>query len=221
MTATLATPPHRWHARDPVSGYSHLVGLVLAAVGALALLACAHGSAALATSATYGVCLIALYAASSAYHLVPGDETLIARLRKLDHSAIFLMIAGSCTPIFWRAFEGGTRVWMLGGIWAIAFAGIAFRIVWMSAPRVLYTVMYVAMGWLFVVRGPSGLHALPTAALAFIVAGGLTYTLGAVVYALKRPNPFPRVFGFHEIWHLFVLGGSALHYVAIVILAVE
>ncbi len=215
----MIAPSLPFRARDPVSGYSHLAGLVLAACGALALLVCARGPASLATSATYAICLIALYAASSAYHLVPGDATLIARLRKLDHSAIFLMIAGSCTPIFWRAFEGSTRAWMLGGIWAIAIAGIVFRVVWMSAPRILYTVMYVAMGWLFVVRGPSGLQALPTAVLAFVVAGGITYTLGAVVYALKRPNPFPRVFGFHEIWHLFVLGGSALHYVAMLLLA--
>ena len=208
-------------ARDPVSGYSHLVGLVLAAIGGLALVACARAPAAVATSATYGACLVALYAASSAYHLVPGDAALIHRLRRLDHSAIFLMIAGSCTPVFWCAFEGPARAWMLCGIWAIAIVGIAFRLLWMSAPRFLYTSMYVAMGWLFVVRGTSGFHALPTPVLTFIVAGGLTYTLGAVVYALKRPNPFPRVLGFHEIWHLFVLGGSALHYVAILLLALR
>jgi hemolysin III len=104
---------------------------------------------------------------------------------------------------------------MLCGIWGLAAAGIAFRLLWLSAPRLLYTVMYVAMGWMVVVAGPHGLHALPRVVVALVIAGGVTYTAGAVVYAIKRPNPFPTVFGFHEIWHLFVLGGSALHYAAI------
>jgi len=208
----------RWRARDPVSGYSHLVGLFLAAFGMLALLALSRGAAEIATSLTYGVCLVAVYAASSAYHLVRADDRVLLRLRKLDHGAIFLMIAGSSTPIFWRAFDGATRAWMLGGVWALALVGIAFRVLWMKAPRVLYTMMYVAMGWLFVVRGPDGFLALPRAAIVLILAGGVTYTLGAIVYALERPNPLPRVFGFHEIWHLFVLGGSALHYGAMVVL---
>jgi hemolysin III len=218
-TSTIDDPRRGWHARDPVSGYSHLAGLVFAAIGLLALVVLARTPAALATSVAYGVSLVALYAASSAYHLVPGDEALTKRLRKLDHSAIFLMIAGSSTPIFWRAFDGASLAWMLGGIWALALVGILFRVLWMSAPRALYTIMYVAMGWLFVARGPDGFRALPSSVVALVVAGGLTYTAGAVVYALKRPNPFPRVFGFHEIWHLFVLGGSALHYVAMLILA--
>jgi hemolysin III len=214
--ATLARA--RWRARDPVSGYSHLAGLVLATIGLFALALLARGPAALATNLTYGICLVALYAASSAYHLVPGDEHLTRRLRKLDHSAIFAMIAGSSTPIFWRAFDGASRAWMIGGVWAIAIAGIAFRVLWLSAPRALYTIMYVAMGWLIVVRGPAGFRALPGAALALVIAGGVTYTMGAIVYALKRPNPLPRVFGFHEIWHLFVLAGSAFHYAAVILL---
>jgi hemolysin III len=211
------TEPRR--ASDLVSGSSHLAGLVLATIGLFALVALARGPASLATHLAYGVSLVALYAASSAYHLIPGDERLATRLRKLDHSAIFAMIAGSSTPIFWRAFDGAARAWMIGAIWAIAIVGIAFRLSWMHAPRALYTATYVAMGWLVVVRGPAALLALPHAVLALIVAGGVAYTLGAVVYALKRPNPFPRVFGFHEIWHLFVLAGSALHYGAVLLLA--
>jgi len=203
-------------ARDPVSGYSHLAGFGLACAGVVVLLVRAdHGGPSLATALVYAVCLLGLYAASAAYHLIPGSEAVMRRLRKLDHAAIFLMIAGTCTPIFWVAFEGGTRTAMLCGIWGLAAAGIAFRLLWLSAPRLLYTVMYVAMGWMVVVAGPHGLHALPRVVVALVVAGGLTYTAGAVVYAIKRPNPFPTVFGFHEIWHLFVLGGSALHYAAI------
>jgi hemolysin III len=205
-----------WRAREPVSGYTHLAGLGLACVGAVVLVARARGGGApTAATLVYLVCLVGLYAASSAYHLLPSGEALRRRLRKLDHAAIFLMIAGTCTPVFWYALAGGMRTAMLCAVWAVAFAGIAFRLIWLTAPRALYTVMYVAMGWMFAVQGPRAFQALPTTVIALLLAGGLTYTAGAVVYAWKRPDPFPAVFGFHEIWHLFVLGGSAFHYAAI------
>jgi hemolysin III len=220
-SSSWAAPPRRWRARDPFSGYSHLTGLALGFVGAVLLLVLRrdHGTASMLTALVYGVCLVNLYASSSVYHLLPSEGAMRARLRKLDHAAIFLMIAGTCTPIFWRAFDGGARAVMLSGIWVLAAAGIVFRFVWLSAPRLLYTLVYLAMGWMFVVQGPRGFHALPGLALSLVLVGGLTYTLGAVVYALKRPNPFPPVFGFHEIWHLFVLAGSAFHYAAIATLA--
>jgi len=215
-----ATPASPWRAREPVSGYTHLAGLILAAIGATALLMRAWRSpSALATFGVYAACLVALYGASSAYHLVPAGGEVVARLRKLDHGAIFLMIAGTCTPIFARAFDGSVRTAMLGTIWGAALVGIVLSIAWMGAPRALYTVIYVAMGWLALAQGPRALAALPASVVALVVAGGVTYTLGAIVYALKRPDPFPRVFGFHEIWHLFVLAGSALHYGAIFALA--
>jgi|SRR5579859_2827924 len=201
--------------RDPVSGYSHLAGCALACIGAAALLARAASLDARVTGVVYGACLVALYAASSAYHLAPSGEVLRRRLRSLDHAAIFLLIAGTCTPVFWRAFDGVARVAMLAGVWVVGALGIAFRLAWPKAPRWLYTAMYVAMGWMFVIQGPRGFHALPAVAMGLVLAGGVTYTAGAVVYALKRPDPFPRVFGFHEIWHLFVLAGSALHYAAV------
>jgi hemolysin III len=128
------------------------------------------------------------------------------------------MIAGTCTPVFWHALAGTTRAAMLCGVWILAVAGIAFRLLWPTAPRLLYTVMYVAMGWGFVLAGPRGFQGLPGAVVALVVAGGVTYTMGAVVYALRRPDPIPSVFGFHEIWHLFVLAGSAFHYAAVTVL---
>lgn len=205
----------RWRAHEPFSGYSHLVGLALACLGSLALLVRAEGSALWVPVLIYAVGVVGLYAASSAYHLIPGSQALRLRLRRLDHGAIFLMIAGTCTPIYWRALDGGMRTAMLSMVWILAGAGIAFRLLWPSAPRLLYTLVYLAMGWMFVVQGPRGFHALSTLTTALVLAGGVTYTLGAVVYASKRPNPFPRFFGFHEIWHLFVLGGSLLHFAAI------
>jgi hemolysin III len=212
----LRPPRRRWHAREPVSGYSHLAGFALACAGAAALFARAgHQTTTAVLSLVYGTCLVGLYAASSAYHLLPSGEALRSRLRKLDHAAIFLMIAGTCTPIFWRAFEGTTRASMLIGVWSVAAVGIVLRLAWPSAPRLLYTAMYVAMGWMFVVAGPRGFQSLPATVIALVVAGGVTYTAGAVVYALKRPDPLPLVLGFHEIWHFFVLVGSGLHYAAI------
>ncbi len=109
----------------------------------------------------YAASMLALYAASSAYHLIPGSERLTRRLRKLGHSAIFLCIAGTCTPVFWRAFEGGTRISMLAATWTLAAIGIALRVAWMHAPRALYASMYVAMGWLIVAKGGVAFRALP------------------------------------------------------------
>lgn len=205
--------------REPVSGFTHLAGLVLAAVGAAFVVARSHDGATLAINGAYAACLVALYAASSAYHLVPGSDALVRTLRKVDHGAIFLMIAGTSTPVFVRAFDGELRVVMLTVVWGLAFVGIAVRLLFMHAPRALYTAMYLAMGWLVVLQAPRVVAALPASVTELIVAGGLTYTVGAVVYAIKRPNPFPPHFGFHEIWHLFVLGGSAFHYAAVLSLA--
>ena len=208
--------------KDPVSGFSHLAGLALALVAVPSLLLFAHAkhdTGRLVTSSAYGLSLIALYAASSAYHLVVAEARVSRRLRLLDHIAIFLLIAGTCTPFFYRAFDGTTRVAMLSLVWALAAAGIGLELTWRRAPRLLYTAIYVAMGWLVVVRWTMVVHALPAHVLALLVAGGITYTLGAIVYASKRPDPFPRVFGFHEIWHIFVLAGSGLHFAAVVTLA--
>jgi hemolysin III len=206
--------------RDPISGFSHLGGLVLSLAGAGYLLArSTRDVGTFVTSATYGVCLVALYLASSAYHLVLAGETVTRRLRLLDHIAIFLMVAGSCTPILYGGLAGAARAAMIAGVWSVAAAGIVLQVVWRGAPRWLYTAFYVAMGWGVALQWPRMMATLPGAALVLVVAGGVTYTLGAIVYAVKRPDPLPLVFGFHEIWHVFVLGGSALHYAAIVSLA--
>jgi hemolysin III len=215
--------PSRFRAREPVSGYTHLFGLVLGCVGAAFLFwparAAPHASSATTSLVAYAVSLVGLYAASSAYHLVPARAVVVRRLRQLDHSAIFVFIAGTCTPVFVRAFTGATRAGMLGLVWALALGGIVLRVAWVRAPRAVTTAIYVAMGWLVLVDARTAVQALPRTVALLVLAGGVTYTAGAVVYALKRPDPVPGVFGFHEIWHLFVLGGSILHYAAIVVLA--
>lgn len=215
-TPSSASSPRRRFLKDPVSGLTHLAGCGLGAFGAVFLVA-RGGRDGPSRSAlvVYGLCLVALYAASASYHLIDVAGAWSRRLRLLDHIAIFFMVAGTCTPIFYRAFSGRERVWMLGGIWTVALAGAAFKLLWRSAPRPLYTAIYLAMGWGVVMRWPTVSAAIPLPALGLVVAGGVTYSLGALVYALKRPDPFPRSFGFHEIWHLFVLAGSGLHYAAI------
>lgn len=203
--------------KDPVSGLTHLAGCAIALLGVGWLLGRApHDWGTILTSATYGACLVTLYAASAVYHLVIADERITRKLRLLDHIAVFLLVAGTCTPVFYRAFSGRTRVVMLATVWVVAFAGVAFKLLWANAPRWLYTLLYVAMGWSFVLQW--GKVLLPRSALTLVLVGGVVYTLGALVYALKRPDPFPKVFGFHEIWHLFVLFGSVLHFAAIALL---
>jgi hemolysin III len=206
--------------KDPVSGLTHLGGLLAACAGTVALLLGAPRTAsAMAVALIYGGSLIALYAASSVYHLVRGTEAMDRLLRRFDHCAIFLLIAGTYTPILWWALQGTQRAVYLAVVWGLALAGIVMRIAWLGAPRWLYTAMYLGMGWIGVLQGPTFWRALPGDVLAWVVAGGLTYTAGAVIYALKRPNPLPGRFGFHEVWHLFVLVASVLHFVAVFLLS--
>jgi hemolysin III len=205
---------HRF--KDPVSGFTHLAGLAFAIPGVAWLLARRLDDGPPTPSLyIYGASLIALYAASSAYHLAVAGARTTRALRALDHLAIFFLVAGTCTPVFCEAFSGTVRTAMLTAVWGAAIAGIAVRLAWRGAPRLVHTSLYVAMGWLLVLRWRDVLRALPETALILVIAGGATYTLGAVVYAIQRPNPWPRRFGFHEIWHVFVLGGSAFHFAAV------
>lgn len=202
------------YLKDPVSGFSHAAGFLLALVGAGFLVGRAHGAPSITVAAVYGACLVVLYAASSIYHLIPAGERLTRALRMFDHIAIFLFVAGTSTPVLHHALTGRARVVMLCVMWGLAFAGVVMKLTWRSAPRAIYTAMYVGMGW-SVLGAFDALRALPMISLFCVIAGGVVYTLGALVYALKWPNPKPPTFGFHEVWHFFVLGGSVLHFIAI------
>lgn len=203
-------------ARDPISSYTHLLGAVCSALiaAALAIVSAAHGGSALQTVsvAIFGLSLTALYSASAAFHFYnKGNACVQLRLRKLDHAMIYVLIAGSYTPIAIRYMEhpGG----FLAVIWGIALAGIGMKMVWMNAPRFLSTAIYVAMGWAVVTR-PDALANMPLPVIALIAAGGISYSVGAVIYVLKKPNISQR-WGFHEIFHLFILLGSALMVTAV------
>lgn len=203
-------------ARDPISSYTHLLGAICSALAAIALaiVSAAHGGSALQTVSVgiFGLSLTALYAASSAFHFYnKGNAGVQLRLRKLDHAMIYVLIAGSYTPISIRYMEHPGS--FLAVIWGIALAGILMKLVWMNAPRVLSTAIYVAMGWAVVTR-PDALANMPLPVIALIAAGGVSYSVGAVIYVLKKPNLSPQ-WGFHEIFHLLILLGSALMVTAV------
>lgn len=204
----------KWLPKDPVSAFTHLVGALLSVVG-LALLVHAglvRGNAWHVVSfAIFGTSLILLYTASTVYHWLRVSERVGLVLRRLDHIMIFVLIAGTYTPYCLTVLRGPWGWTLFGVIWGLALAGLVVKLLWMKAPRWLSTALYVGMGWLVVVAAVPLVRAVP-GGFAWLLAGGLFYTVGAVLYATKWPNPFPKVFGFHEIWHLFVMAGSAAHF---------
>ncbi len=164
----------------------------------------------------FGLSQIALYTASTLYHSLPLTPAGIAKLRRIDHMMVFVLIAGTYTPICLVVLGGGWGWGMLAVVWSLAIAGLVLKSRWMHAPKWLSTGIYLLMGWAAVVAAPVLFHRLPSGALFWLLAGGIIYTVGAVIYALKRPNPIPGVFEAHALWHLFVLGGSACFFWMIV-----
>jgi hemolysin III len=163
----------------------------------------------------FGLSLIALYSASALYHLLPLSPAGTARLRRLDHMMIFVLIAGTYTPFCLLALDGAWRVGLLALVWSLAMCGILFKLFWIGAPRWLSVALYLGMGWVAVIAAPALFQAVPPRGIAWVLGGGLVYSVGAIVYGLRRPNLVPGVFGFHELWHLFVVAGSACHFWAV------
>lgn len=214
----MARDRHRLAIREPVNALTHLLGAVAAAIGMVVLLVngAANDSARQVVAfAIFGSSLVLLYATSAIYHSLNLSEHGLAILRRLDHMMIYVLIAGTYTPLCLVLLRGRLGISLLIAVWAIALIGIVQKIVWMQAPRWFSTVLYLGMGWAAMVVARPLLDAAPVGFLFWIVAGGIFYTVGAVVYAIKRPNPVPGVFGFHEIWHLFVMAGSFSHYWAV------
>jgi hemolysin III len=195
-----------------------LAGGLLAFVGLVVLLAAAASAGRvdqLVAFGVFGFSLVALYTASTLYHLLPLSPGGVARLRRLDHVAIFVLIAGTYTPFCLLALDGGWRWGLLALVWSLALCGVLLKLVWMDAPRWLSVALYLGMGWIAVVAAPALLRAVPAGGMAWVLAGGLVYSVGALVYGLKRPNLMPGTFGSHELWHLFVVAGSACHFWAV------
>jgi hemolysin III len=198
--------------REPVNGASHLVGLLLAGAGTLLLLRMATGPEELTAFAIYGATLILLYAASTLYHVLPLSERPLRALRTLDHIAIYFLIAGTYTPIALITLNNRLGWVLLGMVWLIAVAGIPFKLFFLDAPVWLSTGIYLAMGYLSLVAVMPLARAVSIRGLMLLVAGGVAYTVGAIIYSRRRPDPYPGLFGHHEIWHILVLIGSACHF---------
>lgn len=196
-------------------GWFH-AGMVPAALIAGIVLICLARTPQVALAcAVYSVTAWLLFVTSAIYHRGTWGPLGEALLRRLDHANIFLIIAGTCTPLAVLLLPPDQRSLLLWIVWAGALAGIVFRVLWVGAPRWLYTPCYLALGWAPVYYLPDFLHTGGAAVLVLIVAGGLLYSAGAIVYALQRPDPSPRWFGFHEVFHALTVAASTAHYIAI------
>jgi len=202
--------------REPVNSLTHWGGAILALIGLVALLIVGWDTPAKVISfVIYGLSLIFMFSASATYHMVRVKDKALEIFRKVDHAAIYTLIAGTYPPFCINAFEGFWKWGMLSIIWSLAIIGIIVKIFYIRAPRWLNAGIYVIMGWLSLAAAGQMLASLPAWVLTWLIIGGVTYTLGAVVYMTKIFNFKPGVFGFHEVWHIFVLLAAAAHYIAV------
>ena len=205
------------HAEDVVPllrGLSHAWAFWLALIGAIALLVLAPDGRARFAAAVYGLGLCALFGGSALYHRWPGDPSWRPLLRRIDHSTIFVFIAASYTPPALLILDGWVQTVVLAGVWIGALAGVIFSVVWISAPRALVAGTYLGLGWIALIALPQLVERLEPIPLSLIVIGGVLYSIGALVYARRRPDPWPRTFGFHEVFHAFVIAAAAAHFIA-------
>lgn len=205
-------------AREPISSLTHLYGIVFSAVATVLLILKATiwsvpSWSNLVAVILFGCSLIALYTASTVYHYYTGSSKTLKVLRKLDHAMIYVLIAGTYTPILLKFLPAPKGYLFTAAIWACAIAGITIKLCWFTAPRWLQTALYIAMGWA-ILFDVSALMAMAPLAVGLLAAGGISYTVGGIIYILKKPN-FSEMFGFHELFHIFVLLGSIFHVVMI------
>ena len=200
--------------KEPFCGLSHGAGAILSVAALVVLLIAARGRPWHTVAFTiYGLSLLLLYTASTLYHSVRGGPALCDRLRRLDHSAIFLLIAGSYTPVCLVTLRGVWGWSLLSIVWALAFVGIALSMLGKTEPEWPRVTLYVIMGWLAMVAFAPLREALSPAGLGWLIAGGVVYSLGTLIFATDRPHLWPGRFSAHDLWHIFVLGGSACHFV--------
>ena len=206
------------HIKEPGSAITHFIGMLMAIFAAVPLLikAAHEPSRIYIISLTiYAASLILLYAASTSYHTFDISPKVNTILKKIDHMMISVLIAGSYTPVCLIVLKGRTGIILLTIVWAIAIAGILIKAFWVYCPKWISSVLYIGMGWTCVLAFTQILNNMSPAAFGWLLAGGIIYTVGGVIYALKLPifNSKHKNFGSHEIFHLFVMGGSACHFV--------
>ena len=209
---------HKRHIKEPGSAITHFIGMLMAIFAAVPLLIkAAHEPSRIyiISLAIYAASLILLYAASTTYHTFDISAKVNTVLKKIDHMMISVLIAGSYTPVCLIVLKGKTGIILLSIVWAIAIAGILIKAFWVYCPKWVSSVLYIGMGWTCVLAFTQILNNMSPAAFGWLLAGGIIYTVGGVIYALKLPlfNNKHKNFGSHEIFHLFVMGGSACHFI--------
>ena len=212
-------PPPATIAKPLLRGVSHQWGALVFAIAGIALVADAPARAR-PTLAVYATCITLMLATSALYHRGRWTDHGTAVMRKADHSGIFLAIAGTYTPLSWLALDHWTRWAVLLPVWILAIAGIALEWLPFTPPQGYVTAVYVTLGWIAVIALPSIWSDLGTTGFGLIVGAGLLYTVGAFVHAFHWPDPWPTVFGYHEIWHVFVLVAAGMHFACIAFIVV-
>ena len=209
------------HLHQPVNCLTHLIGAVFSAVGTVVLLALSWGNPLYVVSyAVYGVSSVLLYSASSLFHGLKVGPAGRRRLLQLDHVGIYILIAGSYTPIALILLKSHSAAlgWaFLGVVWLCALLGSASKLYWLDAPRPISTGFYLVLGWAILFAMPALTQVLAPGGLTLLFAGGLLYSVGAAVFVLERPNFYPGVLGHHELWHLFVLAGGSSYYLMLLL----
>lgn len=201
--------------KDPLSGLTHFLAIILAIIGMAVLIYKSSSPVKpwhIVTFSIYGAGMIFLYGASTLYHWLPLSEKGTHYLRKLDHMMIFVLIAATYTPFCLIPMRGPWGWSLFGLIWALALLGIFFKLFWIEVPRWLTALLYVGMGWMALIGIVPLVKAIEFGALAWVLVGGILYSLGAIIYAIKKPDPWPSIFGFHEIFHVFVVFGSGAYF---------
>ncbi len=215
MESPHAPAKPRWRGRI------HQVAFFVSIPAGIVLVALAEDRAARIATIVYAVSLMAVFGSSAAYHRGDWTPKALRRMKRLDHSMIFVLIAGSYTPIALLVLHGPWTIVILSVVWAGAVVGITLKLIRIDGFSVLTAVLYMAMGWFALVALPQLVHTMPPPALVLTIVGGLLYTAGAITFAVRRPDPAPAVFGYHEIWHAFMVAAAACHFwmVAIVVRA--
>lgn len=204
--------------RPKLRGWLHQLAFFASIPAGIALVALASVPVARVGAMVFAAALTGLYGVSAAYHRGRWSERARRIMKHLDHSMIFVLIAGTYTPVTLLALGSAWRITLLSLVWSGAIVGVLITVLHFARWPHLGFVMYLVLGWLAVIAGPELLHALTRAEFALLLIGGVLYTVGAVVLATKRPDPHPTVFGYHEVWHTFVVGANACHFVLILLL---
>ncbi|WP_099159950.1 PAQR family membrane homeostasis protein TrhA [Virgibacillus ndiopensis] len=207
------------YIREPINGFTHLFGAVLSFVGLLALVVKASlvtdSAFAIMAVIIFGISMILLYTASATYHMVIAKDHIIAFLRRIDHSMIFVLIAGTYTPLCIISLNGVTGWVLFGVVQSLALIGVGYKLIWFHSPRWLSTSLYIAMGWIIVLFSSSLTASIGVNGMLLLILGGIAYTIGGIIYGLKPKFLSFKHMGFHEIFHIFILVGSLFHFLCV------